>query len=395
VWSDTLPLQSNAIGVGQQAQLFSPMNIVYLTKRWRHHTLSGGYDRLAQETDATVVAREQRGGLLHRIRRRLWYLRSRRHRYLVDYWYEDLLAEQRLLSDAQIKKPDVVHVLYGDEQLDFLLRARQLLPCPLVASFHLPSRQVANRFEFYQKDLLTRLDAAVVVSRCQLPDFQRWLGPDKVVYVPHGIDTRRFCPGDRSESRDLVRLVMVGDNMRDWKAWRRIIDQCDTERLPVQIDVVVKRCRWQLFARCKNIRLHANLPEDELIRLYQQADALLVPVVDATANNSVLESLACGTPTISNSVGGIPDYVDDTCGWLFQKGDVSGPIKLIRELCDNPDIAWSRREPARRKSLRFSWERIVKRLTRVYEALVVGAQPAAALVSWEQAPSHEELLVGE
>jgi glycosyltransferase involved in cell wall biosynthesis len=371
------------------------MKVVYLTKRWSHHTLSGGYDRLARETNAVVVTRDERSGLLHRIRRRLWYLRSRRHRYLLDYWYEDLLAEQRLLADAQVKKPDVVHVLYGDEQLDFLLGARRLLPCPLVASFHLPSRQVANRFERYQRHLLTRLDAAVVVSRCQLPDFQRWLGPDKVVYVPHGIDTRRFCPGDRTERRDLIRLVMVGDNMRDWKVWRRIIDQCETQRLPVQIDVVIKRCRWQLFAGCKNIRLHANLSEDELIRLYQQADALLVPVVDATANNSVLESLACGTPAISNSVGGIPDYVDHTCGWLFQKGDVAGPVKLVKEICKNPDLAWSRRESAHRQALRFGWECIIERLTRVYEALVAGESPAGALVSSDQSASHEELLVNE
>jgi glycosyltransferase involved in cell wall biosynthesis len=371
------------------------MNIVYLTKRWPHHTLSGGYDRLAQETDATVMQRDQRGGLLHRIRRRLWYLRSRRHRYLLDYWYEDLLAEQRLLADAQVKKPDVVHVLYGDEQLDFLLRARRLLPCPLVASFHLPSRQVANRFERYQKHLLTRLDAAIVVSRCQLPDFQRWLGPDKVVYVPHGIDTRRFCPGDRTERRDQIRLVMVGDNMRDWKAWRRIIDQCDTQKLPIQIDVVIKRCRWQLFAGCTNIRLHANLPEDQLIRLYQQADALLVPVVDATANNSVLESLACGTPAISNSVGGIPDYVDDTCGWLFHKGDVSGPVKLVEELCNNPEVAWSRRKSARSKSLLFSWERIVEQLARVYEILAAGGSPREALTPGGQSIAREELLVSE
>jgi glycosyltransferase involved in cell wall biosynthesis len=371
------------------------MEVVYLTKRWSHHTVSGGYDRLAGKTNATVIQRDERAGIWHRILRRLWYLRSRRHLYLVDYWYEDLLAEQKLLAKARAERPDIVHVLYGDEQLDYLLHARRSLPCPLVASFHLPARRVADRFERRQKHLLSRLDAAIVVSRCQLEDFRRWLGPDKVAYVPHGIDTCRFCPGDRPQEKGQLRLIMVGDHMRDWEVWRKFIDECKVQRLPVQIDVVVKRSRWQIFSDCSNIRLHANLPENELIRMYQQADALLVPVLDATANNSVLESLACGTPAISNSVGGIPDYIDDTCGWLFEKGDVSGPVELVKQLCNNPEVAWSRRRSARSKSLMFSWERIVEQLARVYEALTIGESPTEALIPYSQSIAPANLLVSK
>jgi glycosyltransferase involved in cell wall biosynthesis len=371
------------------------MKVVYLTKRWPHHTVSGGYDRLARAAKAAVVQREVKSELLHRIIRRLWYLRSRRDRYLVDYWYEDLQAEQRVLARAQVEKPDVVHVLYGDEQLDFLLQARRRLPCQLVASFHLPTYRVVDRFERYQKDLVTRLDAAVVVSRCQLQDFQRWLGPDKVVYVPHGIDTGRFCPGERSEPQNQLRLVMVGEHMRDWEAARQIIDQCQAKRLPVHIDAVIKRSRWQMFAGCTNICLHESLPEDRLIWLYQQADALLVPVVDATANNSLLEALACGTPPISNSVGGIPDYVDDTSGWLFPKGDVAGPVKLIEELCNSPELVLSRREAARRKALMFSWERIVEQLAKVYGAVVNGRSPSETPTGWRERPASAQLLAIE
>jgi glycosyltransferase involved in cell wall biosynthesis len=374
---------------------FDPMNVVCLTKRWRHHTTSGGYDRLAQELGATVFQRPNKGGLLYRVVRKLWYMRSQRDLYLLDYQYEDMLAERRLLARSQLQRPDVVHVLYGDEQLDLLLHERSLLPCPLVATFHLPTPRVADRFEHYQKHLLTRLDAAIVVSRCQLEDFKRWLGADKVVYVPHGIDTYRFCPADRIRRRNQIRLVMVGEHLRDWEALRKIIDQCAVQRLPLEIDVVVKRSRWQMFAGCSNICLHAFLLEEQLIRLYQAADVLLVPVLDATANNSVLESLACGTPVISNSVGGIPDYVDDTCGWLLEKGDVSGTVKLVKELCDNPEIVWSRRKSARSKSLMFSWERIVEQLARVYQALLVGRSPVEAVVSCEQNTPREESLVSE
>jgi glycosyltransferase involved in cell wall biosynthesis len=362
------------------------MHVECLTKRWRHHTASGGYDRLAREIGATVVQRIGGSGLLSRGWRRLWHMMSGNNSYLLDYGFEDLVAELRLLARSRLRKPNVVHALYGDDQLDLLLRARSLLPCPLVASFHLPAFRVVDRFERLHKHLLAGVDAAVVVSRCQLKDFRSRLGRDKVVYVPHGIDTRRFCPSGHDSQRHRVRLIIVGDHMRDWEASHRIIDQCNARKLPVQFDTVIRQELWPVFTGCANTRLHTGLPEEELIRLYQDADALLVPVVDATANNSVLESLACGTPVISNSVGGIPDYVDDTCGWLFEKGEVLGIVELIDQLCNNHEIAWSRRESARRKSLEFSWDRVAEQMVTIYEAVAGGYSPAEAVVAWEQSP---------
>lgn len=371
------------------------MQVVCLSKRWRHHTASGGYDRLAREIGATVVQRTRSSELLRRVRRRLGRMMSPNDSYLLDYSYEDFAAELRLLGRSLLRKPHIVHALYGDDQLDLLLRARRLLPCPLVASFHLPSFRVADRFERFHKHLLAGIDAAVVVSRCQLKDFRCWLGPDKVIYVPHGIDTQRFCPSGHDSQQRRVRLIIVGDHMRDWEASHRIIDECNARRFPVQFDIVVRQTLWPLFAGCANTRLHAGIREEELIRLYQEADALLVPVIDATANNSVLESLACGTPVISNAVGGIPDYVDDACGWLFGKGEVMGIVKLIDQLCNCPEIAWSRRESARRKSIEFSWNRVAEQMVTIYEAVAGGDSPAEAVTAWEQSlqiafapPSH-------
>lgn len=360
------------------------MHVVCLAKRWGHHTASGGYDRLAREIGATVVQRAGASGWFGRVWRRLWRKMSRTKFYLLDYGYDDLLAERRLLATSRLRKPDVVHVLYGDEQLDLLLRWRRLLPSPLVASFHLPPVRVANRFERLQKHLLGGIDAAVVVSRCQLKDFQCWLGRDRVVYVPHGIDTRRFCPLDHDSPRRQVKLLMVGEHMRDWEASRRIIDECNARKLPVQIDAVVGQERRPVFSEFANTHVHTGISEDELIALYQGADALLMPVVDSTANNSVLESLACGTPVISNSVGGIPDYVDDTCGWLFGKGEVLGIVKLIAQLCHNPELASSRREAARCKSLQFTWDRVAEQVMAIYEAVAAGESPAEAVAVLEQ-----------
>ena len=349
------------------------LRVITLTKRWAHHTASGGYDRLAGWLGKEEVPRPPLSRWpWSRLARSRWRKKTQAPKYLLDYEYEDLRAERKLLRKARASRPDVVHVLYGDEQLDFLLRLRSRLPCPLVATFHFPGRRVKDRFEVFHKDLLAGINAAVVVSRCQVPDFARWFGAERVFYVPHGIDTERFAPAVNPPRQTELRLLTVGHHMRDLEALRRIMGECAAGGLPVRFDLVLPRFYWPPFAGCNNACLRTNLGEPELIRLYQEADALLLPVTDATANNAVLESLAAGTPVITNAVGGISDYLDDRCGWLFAPGDVTGMVKLIAAMCADRNLAASRREAARRQSLTFDWTKVAGQMREVYAAVISG-----------------------
>ncbi len=346
--------------------------VACIAKRWQHHTASGGYDRLARELGADTIQRPAESrALWHRAIRRWWRFRNESWRYLLDYCYEDWLAEWSLIARARLQSPDAVHVLYGDEQLDVLLKHRKLLPCPLIVSFHLPASRVKERFESYQKHLLLGIDGAVVVAQCQLGDLASWLGSDRVFYVPHGIDVATFSPGESDCDRGgPVRIVVVGDHMRDWNALHRIIDHCSYLKLAVEFDVVARERYWTHFIGCSGVRLRTAISERELVALYRGADALLVPVTDATANNAVLEAMGCGTPVISNNVGGMPDYVDDSCGWLFKSGEVEAIVDLLRNMSQGKSLSLNKRMPARNRALLFSWERVVQQLRTVYKNVI-------------------------
>jgi glycosyltransferase involved in cell wall biosynthesis len=371
------------------------LRVMCVAKRWVHHTASGGYDQLAGAVGAEVVRRPTRRSILGRVAARLWRLVSHPKPYLFDYRYEDWLAELYVLGRSQCRPPDVVHLLYGDEQLDLLLRRRQVLSCPLIATFHLPPHRVRERFEKTQKHLVSGIDVAVVVARSQLEAFGNWLGADRVIYVPHGIDTDRFCPGEGLPRREYVRLITVGYHMRDWKALDEIIDQCQARKLAVRFDIVCSGdgLGWKLprdeqdrisrWVNLPNVDFHSRISEEHLIRLYREADALLLPVRDATATNSALEALACGTPVISTRVGGMPDYVDNACGWLFEKAEVGRIVKLISDICDEREIASSRRGAARGKALVFSWKRVAARMRTVYESVTHHHCLETAAAEWE------------
>jgi len=263
-----------------------------------------------------------------------------------------------------------VHVLYGDEQLNILLKYRSLLRRPLVATFHLPAWLTAERFEADHDRLMRGVDMAVAVSTSQVADLEKVFGPGRVVYVPHGIDTACFTPHDSTHRTGPVRLVSVGDNMRDWQSLHRVIDECNALKLEIELDLVTRQYNFAFLTGCDKVRFHSGISEAELVRIYRKADALLLPLTDATANNAVLEAMACGTPVITTDVGGIPDYVGREAGWLFPKGEVTSIVSLIQSICAYREVAASKRNAARRQALKFDWTRIRSQLADVYEAAI-------------------------
>ena len=359
------------------------LKVMCVVKRWEHLTPSGGYEVLARAVGAEIVRRRTDRSLTRRIAGRLWREFSHPKPYLLDYRYEDWLTETYVLGRRWWHPPDIVHVLNGDEQLDLLLRKRQLLSCPLVATFHLPPQRVRERFERVQKHLLSGIDVAVVVATNQLKAFASWLGPDRVVYVPHGINTVQFCPREPIRRNGSLRLLTVGHHMRNWKAIDEIIAKSREHKLDVQFDIVALEHGLSDSAHRANVHFYKGISEERLIQFYCEADALLLPVHDATATNAALEALACGTPVITNLVGGMPDYVDEACGWLFEKDEVDGIVRLISDICREREIGWSRRSAARNKALGFSWERVAGKMREIYAAAVTHRISELVTAEWQ------------
>ena len=340
---------------------------------------------MARAVGAAEIWRSEASGIALRAARKIWWLSTDKGNRPNSYEFEDWLTEVRLLARCLIDPPDVVHALYGEEHLDLLLRRRHLLRCPLVATFHQPAEQLNHGFEYFRRERVEGIDAAVVVARSEIAKFERWFGKNKVVYVPHGIDTTRFRPDDsKLVHTDKLRLLVVGLYLRDWEVIHRVIDETRNNRLDVQFDVVTLPAFFPYFAGCSNVTLHSGISERDLIGLYQRSDALFLPLKDATANNALLEALACGLPAMVTNVGGISDYLSDGSGWLIPRNDVETPLALIRHLSVDRDLARSKREKARAQALKFDWRRIRERLLAVYSAISAGRPPHTSVEGVEE-----------
>ena len=58
-----------------------------------------------------------------------------------------------------------------------------------------------------------------------------------------------------------------------------------------------------IYKDIPSVRILPFLPDNELTRLYQETELVVMPMLDCTSNDAVLEAMSCGTPVMSNRVG--------------------------------------------------------------------------------------------
>jgi glycosyltransferase involved in cell wall biosynthesis len=52
--------------------------------------------------------------------------------------------------------------------------------------------------------------------------------------------------------------------------------------------------------------------------LYNDSRLLFLPLIDATANNSLLEASACGVPVITSDLPAVREYTDDSFAYYYR-----------------------------------------------------------------------------
>jgi glycosyltransferase involved in cell wall biosynthesis len=77
--------------------------------------------------------------------------------------------------------------------------------------------------------------------------------------------------------------------------------------------------------------------DEQLATVYRAADMFLLPTLEDNLPNTLLESLAAGTPVIAYATGGIPEIVGQGSGGLaVPRGDVGAFATAIRSLVQDP-----------------------------------------------------------
>ena len=178
-------------------------------------------------------------------------------------------------------------------------------------------------------------------------------GRFKTHVIPYGLDTHLFAPADRPAARARLglapeerALLFVAENFNDPRkgviGLQPILAQI--EELP-RVRILTLGAGAEQHFNHPAYRHLGRLVEPAAIRdAYAAADVFVIPSLQDNFPNTVLESLACGTPVVGFAVGGVTDAVEHgVSGLLAEAGDAAQLSSCLVELLFDD----ARREPMR------------------------------------------------
>jgi len=170
---------------------------------------------------------------------------------------------------------------------------------------------------------------------------ESFLGKYSVHVINNGIDLKIFKPTENEFKKhygieDKIMVLGVAQNWGERKGLYDFIKLAGKLDKAYQV-VMVGLTDKQIKALPKNIiAIGRTKDSTELAQIYTAADMLVNLTVEDTFPTVNLESVGCGTPVITYDTGGSPECIDESCGIVIEKGDISGLINVIENLKEKP-----------------------------------------------------------
>jgi glycosyltransferase involved in cell wall biosynthesis len=197
-----------------------------------------------------------------------------------------------------------------------------------------------------EKNVISRAEYLVAVSHFTAKATTEYFGRQDIEVIHNGIDLNAFTPDDYSTFHHPFRLLYVGN----WSS-----------RKGVELLAPIMRCLGSGFvlhytaatptAAAPDNMIHIGRPKnDELIRFYQESDALLFPSRLEGFGLSALEAQACGLPVIATRGSSLLEVIeDDVTGLLCPQDDIKAFATAARQFAENPELWYCMSHAARKR----------------------------------------------
>ncbi|AJC55012.1 glycosyltransferase [Streptomyces sp. 769] len=339
-----------------------PHSVIASAVRVPWHSHHGGYDRLLDYLPETERITAPRGITGQKIA-------AAAHHWLHHRCPLPFYPAEHFATDVRVlARRGPAHILYGDEQFWFSRHRGG----PTAVTYHQPPAHLA-RFMPARNwwRLAAHASQIIALAPDQVAFFADHLPVERVHLIPHGIDTAAFTPAGVPEAAARPLVLTVGWWLRDWDVLDTVHDQLHRRHGDdIQLVVVTRQANRRTWNPA--VRVLEGISELTLTQLYRQAAAVLLPLTDATANNALLEALACGTPVVATDTGGISYYAGDgPAALLTPPCDACAAAEAVETLLGELGTAAhaARRAAARERADLFAWPRIAEQVRSVYRLL--------------------------
>jgi glycosyltransferase involved in cell wall biosynthesis len=244
-----------------------------------------------------------------------------------------------------------------------------------------------------QRRVAKHIERIVTVSSSSRHDIAEQMGVDqsRMSVVPVGVDETVFRPvaGDRVPGR-LMTTTSSDVPMKGLIPLLEALAKLRTERPDAHL-VVIGRLRdgSRVPATLERlglddgeaVRFVSGVPEEEIVRLYSEAQVAVVPSLYEGFSLPAIEAMACGTPLVATTGGALPEVVgaDGDTALLVPPGDPGALAAALLRALEDSALRERLGAAGRRRALeRFTWQVTASGTLEQYLALLDGARPGGA-----------------
>lgn len=213
---------------------------------------------------------------------------------------------------------------------------------------------------------LSQCDIAYANSETVKQQLETILNAHKIEVVSQGVDVEQFTPGQTQPSNQ---FLFVG-RKTDAKGLPSLVDAfTDLEQ---DAELVIAGPGTAPESTQETIESHPRItdlgfvPNDELVDVYQESLAVVLPSESESLPNVVLEAQATGTPIIVSDAGDMPRVASEGGGMVIERDRPESLRRAMATLLEQPDTAAAMGDAGREYvEQSHSFETVNARLTHV------------------------------
>jgi glycosyltransferase involved in cell wall biosynthesis len=221
----------------------------------------------------------------------------------------------------------------------------------------------------------------------------RELGAGKTLLAPNGAYLGRLSNLNRKGLKEKLgigqekiiltagRLIEIKGIKYLIKAFNKVLEDQNNIRLLIIGDGPEKKKLVNLSDQLHlkdRISFLGHMPHEQVLSYMCASDIFVGPSLVEGLGNVFIEAMACGTPVIGTTVGGIPDIIEDKVnGLLVPPGDSNAIADAILKILNDEElrIRFSKKGLMVVKEI-FDWDKICEKIYNEYFHLINGKRAA-------------------